>query len=77
MIVVGDMLLIGEGIIIVMGGVIMVSLVIFDLMCYFKNDKYVLGVIFIGIIVGKCMVNGLVILIVKILGMVDVVSIMF
>lgn len=73
---VGNTLSTGEGITIVMGGAIMASLVTPDLTRYSKNDKHVLGVIFIGIIVGKCTVNGLAILIAKTLGTADVVSIM-
>ncbi|MET1660014.1 cytosine permease [Yersinia enterocolitica] len=73
---VGDALSTGEGITIVMGGAIMASLVTPDLTRYSKNDKHVLGVIFIGIIVGKCTVNGLAMLIAKTLGTADVVSIM-
>lgn len=74
---VGDTLSTAEGITIVMGGAIMASLVTPDLTRYSKNSKHVLGVIFIGIIVGKCTINGLAILIAKILGTADVVSIMF
>ncbi|CNH15381.1 putative permease [Yersinia kristensenii] len=72
----GDTLSISAGITIVMGGAIMASLVTPDLTRYSKNGKHVLGVIFIGIIVGKCAVNGLALLIAKALGTADVVSIM-
>ncbi|CNH22968.1 putative permease [Yersinia aldovae] len=72
----GDTLSTSAGITIVMGGAIMASLVTPDLTRYSKNGKHVLGVIFIGIIVGKCAVNGLAILIAKTLGTADVVSIM-
>jgi len=64
------------GITMVVGGAIVASLITLDLIRYSKNGKQVLGITLLTIIAGEFIVNGLAILIAKILGSADVVTIM-
>lgn len=73
---IGEPITISAGITIVVGGCIVASLITADLSRYCQNRKHVFWMVIASIVVGEFIVNGLAILIARVLNTSDVVAIM-